>query len=192
MRRMRITVRQSMIAIAILGVVLWAVQTGWRWYVYQRQAASHAQAMADCLAGIAACEPNIARARREFPEKVREARQAPQIGDLRFRYTVNGVEKTVDDYVANLEEYITTMDRAGKNTQAMAGYHARLMWKYQNAVARPWLQVAPDPPVPQSVADLEEYRSPMDEALIARLRPTLPPTSMQPLESIDAPISDGL
>ena len=180
--RVRFTVRRMMVAVAVVAVVLGAVQTGWRWQDYRRRAAYHAQEMANLLAGIAAGGSNLARARQEFPEQVRQAREAPQIGDLRFRYRVGGVEKTVDDYIASLEAYITTMDRAGKNTRAMAGYHARLAWKYRNAVARPWLHVAPDPPVPQSVADLEQYLTPRDEALIARLRPTLPPTSLQPLE----------
>jgi hypothetical protein len=175
--RGRITVRRLMIAIVGLAVVLWAGQTGWRWHDYRRRAAFSAQVMADRIAGIEAGTPAIASERQAL-QRIREAQRAVQNGEIPIP---EGADPRLFEgygrHIAIREAHITTMEEAIRNSRVDAAYHARLYWKYQNAAARPWLQVAPDPPVPQSVADLEQYLTPMDEALIDRLKPTLPPPS---------------
>ncbi len=170
--RFRLTIRRSMLMVAIVAALLAAGIMASRLMhlrrVYQERAAQHdssEQLARSLLSNVAEMTAQYNEARRQITETEKEAKQAidalqdPETEkrwkelvktDPFIREFVSGEhpeEKLLAVSMSPLEEFM-------KVASSEASLHAQLKTKYERAARRPWIAVSPDDDAPE--ADLME------------------------------------
>ncbi|WP_406698452.1 hypothetical protein V5E97_06215 [Singulisphaera sp. Ch08] len=126
--RVRLTVRQMMAGVAALAVMLGSVLQ-WRWHQLSREYSATAKHFAEMEAGeryaMAITEANLAEFKKEL-----------QGLDPKSQKTL-----LVKRQIAEEAKYLDFMKANARHSSAVRAIH-------EQAASRPWLPLAPEPPMP--------------------------------------------
>jgi hypothetical protein len=138
--RVRFTVRNLVIVVAVVAIAIGAEMTRRRWVSYRKQAAEFAKLEQGMLWTAGRREAEVARREREVEELKEKAKRVEGYPD----YSRNS------ERIADAMTQRTTMitDEAAHLRQRAAVY-SKLKEKYSHAARYPWLPVEPDPPEPE-------------------------------------------
>ena len=188
----RITIRQSMLLVAIVGVLLGAGIMGQRLIrlrrVYQKRASEHdssEQFARTLLSNVAEMTANYNEAGKQIKEAAKEAKKAVDsaLQDPETEKQLREMAKT-DPF---LKEFVTGESQEEKLLQATmkpleefmtvarneANHHSQLKLKYERAARRPWITVAVGDEVPE-IDLMEAYQKAIEtsELKARRARPS--------------------
>ena len=139
--RVRFTVRQTMIVVAIAAVALGANDLRLRWDRFRALRSTHEWKWRSCLR-LADLHAATAALDEREAERLRAA-------ILAGHYPVRSAAETVGQIASNTEAAAANERSAEKKLRARAEFHDALRLKYERAARYPWLSVRPDPPDPE-------------------------------------------
>jgi hypothetical protein len=132
--RLRFTVRQLMLAVAVAALLTGGIVLARRSAHYRREAEFHSRA--------------AARLRAEQRSKASTARAGREQAEMWTRRARDAGSKTAAQAVEDTAPGIAPYEAAARAAGATADNHDLLARKYERAARYPWLPVEPDPPQP--------------------------------------------
>jgi hypothetical protein len=157
MRLPRMTTRRWMMTVAFIAAIITAGRIGWRWSRFREAAAWH-RTQSGLYAAVATRqsasvnEDAVTAAVKSGLSQIEDAKElwnsyATEGG----RYSVIRLRTADEERVAKeaLDQVTAELDAIFARHRQLADYHREMSRKYQRAAARPWLPIAPDPPVPE-------------------------------------------
>jgi hypothetical protein len=139
--RIRFTVRQIMIVVAIAAVALGANDLRLRWNRYHALRSEHEWKSRSCLS-LAERHAATAALNEREAQRLRAA-------ILSGQYPVRSAAEGVGQIASNTAAAAAIERSAEEKLRARARFHDALRLKYERAARYPWLAVGPDPPEPE-------------------------------------------